>query len=128
MLEVVELDGAEGVGAHTVVDGAVVDEDVDPAEALDGGRGEVEAALLLGEVEGEIGGDAAELVDLLGDLLAGVGVDLSDDDLGALVGEGLGVFPADPLAGAGHDGNPVLEAHVESLPAPMWCRIWAARY
>src|SRR5688572_8141598 len=73
---------------------------------------------------------------LPGDALAGLHIDVGDDDLGAFLGEALRDARAEPRAGPGDDGGLALEPHLSSLnglcshssstyrvmPAPSRCR------
>ena len=76
-----------------------------------------------------VGWNAADLAERGGHLVARVGVDVGDDDTGALGGEALDRRPADAAGAAGDDGDLALELTHRldpPWPTPAACR--AARY
>ena len=81
----------------------VVDQDVDPAEALDGLRNQVLDRLLVADVELDAGHAVRAVAagDFRGELLA-VG-DVGDHDARAFGGERLRIVPADAPGAAGDD-------------------------
>ena len=110
-------------------DAGVVDEDVEPAELVDGllhhapGAFEVGdvlvvrgrlAAALANEIDGEVGV-------LAGALALEAGAEIVDEDLGALLGQLERVTAADAVARAGHDRHPAVEqTHVASEIPVFW--------
>jgi hypothetical protein len=76
----------------------VVDQDVDPAECLDGGFHHARDALLVGDVHGEREPTPTVGLELLHHALRCRGIDVGDDDGRTLVGEPVTVPPADPGA------------------------------
>ena len=83
---------------------AVVDEDVDAAEGLDGAPHQPLAVLRVGDVAADR--QAADPLGLALEHLAPAG---EHRDVGALLGERFGDREADPLRGAADDRGPVLE-------------------
>ena len=91
----------------------VVDDDVDGAEGVDRGGDELVGGAGLGQVAGVDGGFA---VDLARGLLGDVGVEVVDQNLGALAGEQLGGRPADPPRRPGDDRRfPIKKSHQSAL-------------
>ncbi|EPE07043.1 transcription factor tfiiic complex subunit [Ophiostoma piceae UAMH 11346] len=101
--------------AHLVDDAVpgvagVVDDNMDLAVAERSGLGnELVNVLLLEEVARHRNGLAARLVDGLGNGLGLGGVNVGDDDLGALGGKEAGALGTDALGSAGDDGDLALE-------------------
>jgi hypothetical protein len=81
-------------------DAGVVHQDVDAAEAADGGVDDGLDLLLAADVEGEAEGLPAGRLDLGGDGLGGVVLEVGDDDAGALLREAEGGGAADALGAA----------------------------
>ena len=91
-----------------VVEGGVVDQDVDRAERLLGLPG----AVLRGVGHGDVGGhedDVACALQVGERRLAALLVVVGDDDLGALAEEALGIGLADALTRAGDDRDTILQ-------------------
>ena len=84
---------------------AVVDDDVDGAVGLDGLLDDLEDALAVGGVAGHGEALAAELEDLGDGGLDGLEATAGGDDLDAALGEAQRDALADALAGAGDDGD-----------------------
>ena len=108
----------------------VVDDDVEVAERRRARSGRARAtSASLRHVAGAEPRAAAGRDDLLRDALAARGVDVVDDDLRALVREALGDALAEARAGAGDDGDLVLQSHgafvMTSLAATAVARIRA---
>src|SRR5207253_4281891 len=97
------------------VEGGVVDEDVDGAEGVDRLAGAVVARLGHGDVGG-YEDDVALALQVGQGRLAPLLVVVGDHDLGPLVEEAGRIRLSYPLAGAGDDGDLVLQAprHVRS--------------
>ena len=104
------LQVVEALVAHVpvAVERGVVHEDVEAAEAVDGG---LHAGFDRIDRR-DVGGDelrGAELGECLGRVLAGVGVDLRDHHRRAFAQEALGVRVPDPATGAGDDRDLAVE-------------------
>jgi len=102
-------------------DAGVADDDVDPAERLQGGVHDRLPALDGGDGAGVGHGDPTQVLDLLGRLLGRAGrgagavrppAEVVDDHPGAPGGQQQGVLAAQAPAGAGHDRHPAVEADV----------------
>ena len=85
------------------LDACVVDDDVEPAGALDGGRDGSLPARVVGDVEMDRGVTVSER---LGDLAGELVLDVGDDDGGARGGERLGHALAEALGATGHQRGP----------------------
>ncbi len=106
--DLVELIIGDAVlGAEIGVGRGVADEDVDLAEAGDGGVDEVLQAGLVGDVGGDDdgGGAAHGGVDFGGGGFAGIGLATADDHIGAVFGHAVGDRLADAARGAGDEGG-----------------------
>jgi hypothetical protein len=106
------------VGEHAVTeDAGVVDQDVEPAEGLDGGRDEPLGAVPVADVIGVGDGLAAHGLDLVHDVLGRALVvalpvhratEVVDDDLGAVVGQQQRVLASDAPSRTRDDGDAAL--------------------
>ncbi len=96
----------------------VVDDDVDAAAFLDDGVDEPGDIGGFGNVSDDREAFAAERRSVFGGRLRGGGVDVIDDDMGALTGIGQHDIAADAAAAAGHQRHLVLQSHVNS---PISC-------
>jgi hypothetical protein len=101
--------GDIGGGAHAVHDPGVVDQDVQAAEGRDGGGHDLIHHVLLAQVTGHRDGRAACRPDLLRHGLGAPGVEVGDQDLGALAGEPQSRGPAYAGTRAGDDDACVLQ-------------------
>ena len=111
-VEPVPVGGGHFPKGRPEVDGGRVDEDVDPAEALDGGRGEDRDLRGIGE----IGGDRRHLDPAAADLGGGragflVGTMMMESDRGALAGELERDHPPQPPRPARHERDLPAELH-----------------
>ena len=113
--EVCDLHLGESLVAQ---DAGVVDEDVDAAPLFHGAAHHVGDALFVGDAAGRGHGFAAGRLDLGDDLVGGFrraartvarAAEIVDDDLGAARGERQRMRATEAIAGAGDDGDAVLE-------------------
>ena len=102
------LDARLGDRPERAADAGVVEQDVEPAEALDGGADQRLDVVLLGDV-GAQEQQPVRVGDLVDEALAVVGVEVADDDAGALGEEAQHRRPADAAGTTGDDGDPVGE-------------------
>src|SRR5207237_1425465 len=107
-----------GLGPARVA--GVVDQQVDPAELVEGPRDRAADPLLVGDVAGNrqrralgatVGAGVAALTDLGRDRLDLVGRAGQQDDRAALVGQRERGRAADPPTGPGHDRDLITQAH-----------------
>ena len=91
--------------------GGVVDHDVDAAELVDGALDQGAEVVDVAEVRRHADGLAAEAAQVLGGLLAGVGLAAGDHDAGAGKNETLRKSEADTSGAARHDDGAA--GHVE---------------
>ena len=86
--------------------GGVVDQQIEPAEGLDGAREGLAAERLVADVAGDREAAPPLFLDQLpGRAGVGVLVEIDDRDLGALLGEADRDRPADPAVAAGDQGD-----------------------
>ena len=110
------VDFIKRLAAYSVIDGGIVDQNINPAKSLEGFLGHGQRICFSGNVGLKEGGLPAEIFYLSDRLLEIVHVLAGDNhDPGALGSHFDSKRPAQPLGTAGHDGDFIFQTHCSLL-------------